>query len=555
MIVRPNTSLVTPVERYSPWVFLAAGIVMSLLVFGLLASARGRNSVIAIEVENRTRELADEMAERKAVESALAKSERTYAKLTEMAPIGIFVYRNRKLENANVAAARLLGAASVEELLGRGRGDFLDPAFQDEANSRWNLIRRGEAVPVWEVDTRRLDGSTFPAVVRTESVDIDGEIYVITVVEDVSAQTAALRALEASEKEYRTLIEFFPQGVLLSENGIITQINSAGVSLYGATHENEILGRDWISLVDSSFHKLMTDRRQSMATGSAVEQVEILMRRIDGTTFWGVTQAMPVNVSGKTLYMTVFDDITIRKEAEREIENANRELLRSNEELAQFAYVASHDLKEPLRMVSSYCDLIADRYTEMFDDTGKKFIFYATDGARRMQILIDDLLLYSRIGRGGETAEKIDLNEIVEEACQLLTEAIGEAGATLSVGDLPVVSGYRADLTRLFQNLIGNAVKFRADTDVKIEIKCARAENAFIITVSDNGIGIAPEFRERVFGVFRRLHNREKYDGTGIGLAICEKIVSQMGGRIWLEASPDGGCAFHFTVPDEIREQ
>jgi PAS domain S-box-containing protein len=452
-----------------------------------------------------------------------------------MAPIGIFIYRNRKLENANVAAAHLLGASSVEELFGRERSEFLDPEYLDEANSRWELIRRGETVPLREVEARRLDGSTFSAVVRTESVDIDGELYVITVVEDVSVETRAREALEESEEKYRSLIEFFPQGVLLSDRGTITQINPAGIRLHGATLEGEITGIDWITLVDPSFHEMMSARRDAMAAGHTLEPIEILMKRVDGSTFWGLSQAMPFNVSGKTLYMTVFDDITTRKEAEKEIEIATRELVRSNEELAQFAYVASHDLKEPLRMVSSYCDLIADRYTDALDETGKRFFYYATDGARRMQVLIDDLLLYSRIGRDGEEAGKINLNDVVGDAVQMLTEAIRVSGATLSVTDLPIVSGYRADLTRLFQNLIGNAIKFRADTALNIEIQSDRAGDALIITVSDNGIGIAPEFRERVFGIFQRLHNREKYEGTGIGLAICEKIVSQTGGRIWLE--------------------
>lgn len=551
VIVRPSASLVTPVERFSPWVFLAAGIIMSLLVYGFLASARNRNALIALQVESRTRELAQEVIEREAAESALQRSEQTYAKLTEMAPIGIFIYRNRKLDNANYAAARLLGASSVKELLGRERSEFLDPEYLDEANSRWELLRHGEPVPLWEVEARRLDGTTFPAIIRTESVDIDGELYVITVVEDVSVETIAREAIEESEEKYRSLIEFFPQGVLLTENGIITQINSAGVRLHGATQEDEIVGRDWIALVDPSFHESMMRRRDSMAAGSTVEPIEILMKRVDGSTFWGLSQAMPVIVAGRTLYMTVFDDITIRKAGEKEIENANRELVRSNEELAQFAYVASHDLKEPLRMVSSYCDLIADRYTDALDETGKKFIYYANDGARRMQILIDDLLLYSRIGRDGEKAEKVKLNDVVEDAGRMLTEAIRVSGATLSVADMPIVSGYRGDLTRLFQNLIGNAIKFRADAASNIQIQSDRDGDALIITVSDNGIGVAPEFRERVFGIFQRLHNREKYEGTGIGLAICEKIVSQMGGRIWLEESAEGGCAFRFTIPDE----
>lgn len=548
--VHPSAPLITSVERYSSWVFAIAGTVLSLLAYVFLVSIRSRSMVIELEVEHRTRELAEEVSVRKAAESALRRSERTYAKLTEMAPVGIFIYRDQKVKNANVAAANLLGASSVEALLGRNRREFIDPKFHVEAEKRWAAIQEGKSVPVWEVETRRLDGTTFPAVIRTETVDIDGDRYVITVVEDVSDETRSRQALLDSEEKYRSLIEFFPEGVLLSENGIITQINPAGVRLYGAEQESEIIGRDWITLVDPSFHELILERRDLMQTGRHVEPIEILMFRLDGSTFWAVSQAMPVKVSGTTFYMTVFDDITGRKAAEQEIENANRELVRSNEELAQFAYVASHDLKEPLRMVSSYCGLIGERYADKLDETGQKFVYYAADGALRMQTLIDDLLVFSKIGRGGEEAVSIDLREVVDDVSRVLAEAIREADASLTVGDLPTVLGYRTELIRLFQNLIGNAVKFRDKAPLSIEVTSERAGKAWTITVSDNGIGIPPEFRERVFGIFQRLHNREEYEGTGIGLAICEKIVGQMGGRIWLEDSPEGGSALHFTIPD-----
>lgn len=237
--------------------------------------------------------------------------------------------------------------------------------------------------------------------------------------------------------------------------------------------------------------------------------------------------------------------------AEEEIRRANAELVRSNEELAQFAYVASHDLKEPLRMVSSYCDLIADRYTDKLDDAGKKFIYFATDGARRMQILIDDLLLYSRVGRGGETEEPVDLNAVVADVIELMGESVRESGADITLDDLPAVLGFRSELVRLFQNLIGNAIKFRSEAPLKIEITAERTDDWLTIAVADNGIGIAPDFREKVFGVFQRLHSRDKYEGTGIGLAICEKIVEQVGGEIRVEEGDEGGSSFVFTIPAE----
>ena len=272
---------------------------------------------------------------------------------------------------------------------------------------------------------------------------------------------------------------------------------------------------------------------------------------MDGSVFWGRSQAMPVQVSEETIYMTVFADITDRKLAEEEIRRANSELLRSNEELAQFAYVASHDLKEPLRMVSSYCGLLDARYSDKLDEAGKKFIYYAADGARRMQTLIDDLLLYSRVGRGGEIEKPVDLNPVVADVIAIMSEAVSETGATITTDSLPTVIGFRGELVRLFQNLVGNAIKFKSDIAPEITIGCVTTDDGAAIRVADNGIGIPPEHREKVFGVFQRLHNRDKYEGTGIGLAVCEKIVEQMRGQITIEENEPGGSVFIVTIPAE----
>lgn len=549
VVIRPAGALSSPVQRGVVWVFLGAGAVVSFLVYGFLVSGRMRNQVIEREVDARTRELAAEIVERKAVETALQRSEQTYAKLAEMAPIGILVFRDRKVDQANLAAVSLLGAASSEDLIGRSRLEFLGPEDREEATRRWKSVAGGQSLQSWEVDTVRLDGVSFPSVVRTERVDIDGHIYTIVVIEDVSLARQSEQAIRESEEKYRSLIEFFPQGVLLSEQGIITQINPSGVRLYGAQDDGEILGRDWMSLVVESHRERMLERRRTMAEGNSVEPIELEMYRVDGTSFWARSQAMPISVAGQTFFMTVFADITDRKLAEQEIQRANSELVRSNEELAQFAYVASHDLKEPLRMVSSYCGLIADRYADKLDESGQKFIYYATDGAKRMQTLIDDLLLYSRVGRGGETENPVDLAHVVSDVREMMSESFRQSGATVDVDGLPVIIGFRSELARLFQNLFANAIKFRLDVPPKIEIKGVEHDGGVRIMVADNGIGIAPEFREKVFGVFQRLHSRDKYEGTGIGLAICEKIVEQMGGEIWVEEGDEGGSVFVFTIP------
>ena len=230
------------------------------------------------------------------------------------------------------------------------------------------------------------------------------------------------------------------------------------------------------------------------------------------------------------------------------------ELRRSNEELEQFAYVASHDLQEPLRKVASFCQLIEKRYGEMLDERGKQYIDYAVDGAKRMQVLINDLLTFSRVGRVHGRRERIALQACLDSALDRLEYAVQESGATILIPDpLPAVDGDPTLLSMLWQNLIGNALKFRAPERVpEISITWAPdpEQPGFVrVSVADNGIGIPAAFAEKVFVIFQRLHSREAYSGTGIGLALCKKIVEHHGGRIWIDLEHEVGTRFDFTLP------
>jgi signal transduction histidine kinase len=238
------------------------------------------------------------------------------------------------------------------------------------------------------------------------------------------------------------------------------------------------------------------------------------------------------------------------RQSESELAERAEELARSNSELEQFAYVTSHDLKEPLRMVAGYTQLLADDYADRLDDDARKYIHYATDGASRMQRLIDDLLNFSRIGRKDGDLVQVDLQNVVEAALLNLRASIDQHSARIDVDALPTVLANEAAMTRLFQNFIGNALKFRGGGPPHIRVNCQLEGGQFHLTIEDNGIGIEPEFHERVFGVFQRLHTRQEYEGTGIGLAICKKVVEQHGGRIWVESEPGSGTVFHFTLPN-----
>ncbi len=252
--------------------------------------------------------------------------------------------------------------------------------------------------------------------------------------------------------------------------------------------------------------------------------------------------------------------IDARAEAERQLKLLNeqlehrvtertRELQRSNEELEQFAYVASHDLQEPLRMVGSYVQLLERRYKDKLDADANEFIGFAVNGAKRMQSLIQALLSFSRVGTRGINFQPTDCAELLQRVLGDLKLGIKEAQATVTYDELPKVTGDAVQLSQLFQNMIGNAIKFRGEELPRIHIGVERKEDDWEFCVRDNGIGIDPQYFERIFIIFQRLHNREKYAGTGIGLAVCKKIVQRHGGRIWVESGEGTGAAFHFTIP------
>ena len=261
----------------------------------------------------------------------------------------------------------------------------------------------------------------------------------------------------------------------------------------------------------------------------------------DGATFPIEINLSLIKTAEGILITAAIRDITARKAAERE-------LMRSNGDLEQFAHVASHDLQEPLRMVSSYAQLLAKRYKSRLDAEADEFIDFLVDGAKRMQRLIRDMLELSRVGR--ETREKnVNCEKILERALANLEAAIQENNATVTRDHLPVVIADPTQLLQLFQNLIANAIKFHGEQPPGIYVSAMKSDVEWIFSVRDNGIGIDPQFNQRIFVIFQRLHGNREYPGTGIGLAICKKIVDGLGGRIWVESAPGKGATFYFSVP------
>ncbi len=246
--------------------------------------------------------------------------------------------------------------------------------------------------------------------------------------------------------------------------------------------------------------------------------------------------------------LLALEDVTERTQARELLSQHMAEAQRSSAELDQFAYVASHDLQEPLRMVASFSELLAERYSDKLDGDAKEFIGFAVDGAHRMQAMINDLLVYSRVGRRNLIYTPVGCEEVLQTVLANLTAAVEEAGADIAHGPLPTITADARQITQLFQNLIGNSLKFRSQRPLRIRIWGRKYKKHWLFSVADNGIGMKADESKRIFEVFQRLHPRDVYPGTGIGLAICKKIVERHGGRIWVESKAGQGAIFYFTI-------
>ena len=351
------------------------------------------------------------------------------------------------------------------------------------------------------------------------------------------------------EKLFRVAFESSPSGmVMVDRDGTIILVNREIERLFGYARE-DLLGRSIDMLVPQNLRAAHPENRAAFIAFIAFPRSramgagrELLGRRRDGSEVPVEIGLNPVETDDGLCVLASVVDLSARKRAEEE-------LRRSNEELERFASVASHELREPLRTVASYVALLERRYGDKLDPAATEFIAIAVDGAKRMQRMVDDLLSYSRVGsRGGEMVPT-DSGVAFDIALKSLGATIAEADARVESSELPVVLADPIQLQRLFTNLIGNAVKFRGTERPLVRIAAARDGAFWRFTVTDNGIGIDPKDSERIFVIFQRLHLREEYPGTGIGLAICRKIVERHGGRIWVESTLGSGSTFVFTLP------
>jgi PAS domain S-box-containing protein len=373
------------------------------------------------------------------------------------------------------------------------------------------------------------------------------------------ARAPAELALKETEAKYRGLLEAAPDAmVVVSQFGKIVLLNLQAEKQFGY-RSNELVGQQVTNIIPEGFaERLIADGTRSAAEALAQQigmGIELQGRRKDGSDFPIEIMLSPLQSPEGILVTAAIRDISVRKRAEEHLVKTVGELKRSNDELGHFAYVASHDLQEPLRMVASYTQLLAKRYQGRLDPDADEFIAYAVDGSNRMQQLIRDLLAYSRAGTGGMEFREISSERALHKALVNLHAAIQESGAVVTSDSLPAVTTDDTQLSQVFQNLIGNAIKYRSAEAPRIHVSAtAGGGKERIFSVRDNGLGIDPQYFDRIFVLFQRLHGREEFAGTGIGLAICKKILERLGGRIWVESQLDKGSIFHFALPEGVAK-
>ena len=529
---------------------LRSGMPETVLVFGVLMTTLLATAVYLAQTARLRTALAERLrldAERSSEElkraSAYNRSliEASLDPLVTIAPDGTITDVNRATEEAT--------GYSRQELIGTDFADYFTEARK--ARDGYQKTFRDGRVQDYELAIQRRDGHLTPvlynaSLYRDQSGAVAG---VFAAARDVTERRNAELQLARANAYNRSLIESsLDPLVTIAADGEITDVNRATEDVTGCPRQQ---------LIGTDFSNYFTDPERARRgyekafREGAVQDYELEIRRGDGrltpvlynaAVYRDETQA----VAG---VFAAARDITGRKRAEEELAQKARDLERSNADLEQFAYVASHDLQEPLRMVANFTQLLADRYRDKLGQDGVEFIGYAVDGAKRMQRLIQDLLSYSRVGTRAKDFESTDANERLGEAVANLQAAIEESGAVVTHEELPAVTADPAQLAQVFQNLLSNAIKFHGAGAPRVHISARREAAQWVFAVQDNGIGIAPEFAQRIFVIFQRLHSRGEYPGTGIGLALCKKIVERHGGRIWVESEPGHGAIFFFTIP------
>ena len=453
---------------------------------------------------------------------------------------------------------------SVKTTLGRDADTLLGASMYDDLHpddavrarqASLNSLRTASPVKL-EVRRQHVDGHyVWLEINGSPLIDDEGQVVgAVLGSRDITKRKRAQEALSRSEQYAQQLVEHTRDIIMIIEADSTIRYASPAIERILGYTPQERIGHSIFELVSpDDLPRIRSTFRESLAQGLSSRLMEARTRHRDGS--WRVLEINASNLLREPAIAGILlntRDITERKLAEEKLAGYAAALEESNQELQQFAYVASHDLQEPLRMVTSYVQLIQRRYKDKLDADAEEFIGYAVDGAARMSELLKGLLTYSRVHTQGEPLQPTDCLVLVEQVLATLRLAVEESDAVVTCDPLPTLAADPIQISQLFQNLIGNALKFRNTQPPRIHIGAERQDADWAFSVRDNGIGIDPQYAERIFAIFQRLHAREIYPGTGIGLAICKRIVQRHGGRIWVESELGKGATFYFTLP--VRE-
>ena len=492
--------------------------------------------------------LFSDISEAKRAEIALRGSEERLRGFYDAGMIGVIYWNmNGVIVDANNKFLEMTGYTREDLAAGRiDWGKMTPPEYSrlDEASVK-ELKATGSNKQPFEKEYIRKDGTRIPVLLAGAMLDqerFNGVAFVLDITrrKQLEEKTTMLAALVATSKD--AIIGKDLKGTILSWN-------KGAEEMYGYAPE-EAIGKPISMLLPPGKQDEIPWILEKIARGEKVEDFETVRMGNDGRTIQVSLAISPILDAKKAItgVSTIARDISASKKLEEDLK-------RSNESLEQFAYVASHDLQEPLRMMASYSELLQRRYKGKMNADADEFIEYIVDGAQRMQKLINDLLSYSRIGRGEKAVEEVDCNAVLARVLGGMRTTIEESGALVTHDPLPVLTGNEMNYIHLFQNLIGNGIKFHGAEAPRVHVKAERSGADWLFSVKDNGIGMDPQYKDRIFVIFQRLHGRGEYPGTGIGLSICKKLVELQVGRIWVESEPGKGAAFYFMIPADKGEQ
>ena len=489
------------------------------------------------------------------VENSLRESEERYRMLLDgIRDYAIFMMDPRGRILSWNAGAELIKGYRADEIIGQNYSCFFPPDDIKRGRPQ-EILRLTSAAGRHEEQGMRMrkDGSRFLASLTWTALhDQAGNLR------GFSEFSHDLTESKESAAKYRGLLEAAPDAmVVVNQAGVIVLVNVQAEKQFGYRRD-ELIGHQVKNIIPEGFaERLIADATRSTAEALAQHigaGIELSGRRKNGTEFPIEIMLSPLASVEGILVTAAIRNISSRKKSERELALANQVLEESNLELKQFAYIASHDLQSPLRSITGFVQLLQQEYAGKLDEQAQDWIQRTVAAVARMQTLIRDLLSYSRVDARSGPFKRIPFLDIVNDALILLESSIHDSGGQIACGELPIVMGDRSQLVQLMQNLIGNGLAYRSDQPPLIEISAKRSGKDWIFSVRDNGIGIDPKHSEQVFEIFKRLHNQRDKPGTGIGLAVCRRVVNRHGGKIWVESELGHGSTFHFTIPEGTEQ-